>query len=787
MKNTIRTLKTLIFVTTMMIISNRLEAIDYYWYPPHADSIELSKPGNWIRIDGTTRPTVINPEDALTFNSFTSSSGTAMTAPNYAAELSRNSIQVRYFNARRGSITLKNTLRISIGINYSSPFKLIQGSGGKVEYTSTVDCSFNDYTDLELNSFICPNQSGSQITNRLFIFDSKVSLTTDVTVNQLWSGTNTSNVGSTIKLNGKKLTISSFTPRPNTTAGYQYNRFIGDENAEFILKNSIQGSNLYFSQTTGENVLKAFRIQRTNGSTTIYTDQINNNLIICDELELHSYASLLTEGNLVLRSTSDKTCKVKTPFASASCILGDTLNGSITTQLYIPGGRRVFRYIANPISYNLSLSELTDDIDITGTGGSTNGFTTTTTNNPSSFIFDASLSDGSTTGLDAGWKEFTSATSSSKNWLRHQGVLTYIRGTKGQGLNGVAYSPAAVTLDITGLRLNTSDQTVNLATSANSTWVSVGNPYVHPIEIGNQPSSQRSNVGNNFYVFDANLGSSGGFITQTFGSSYILPPMGGFFTTLTGTSTSGSITFKETDKSDATADNIFADLGSLKRLKLEIYKGDRLYDQTELVLDSSKTLAFDMFDAEKMSNFDLNLFTHSSEGKKLAINYGLFNIGQIIPLGIETAETGEFTFNVPINSFSQEHFKLKLIDIKNRFQTELKNGSQYSFNIDLNDKTSFENRFAIQIDAIQSTAKVNSLAFNVYPNPTSVNNGISVISNESISNVEILDLQGKLVQKTNCNEQKSINIAFEKNLTEGIYIIKVSNKNGLSTQKISIK
>ena len=82
---------------------------------------------------------------------------------------------------------------------------------------------------------------------------------------------------------------------------------------------------------------------------------------------------------------------------------------------------------------------------------------------------------------------------------------------------------------------------------------------------------------------------------------------------------------------------------------------------------------------------------------------------------------------------------------------------------------------------------MNSLVFNVYPNPTSANNGINLISNESISKVEILDLQGKLVQETNCNEQKSLKISFENNLTEGIYLIKVSSKNGVSTQKISVK
>jgi hypothetical protein len=790
----IHSFRNLFLIVLVFALQIQLKAATYYWYPQNG-STELSTPGNWVTT-AKVAATVINNVDYLFFQPY----NTSIVASHYNAELN-NDLTVQRFYADTGTITLYKNLTIRTSnptstsitttMQFNSPFKFNRGTGGKITYLGLVNINFYFYDTLILDSLFCPSGSGITSPNKLDLRSCSVTkLASDVQMGEFIYGP-ASTTGPTagpishLVLNGKKFTCKRFSSYNYTTN----TRIIGDENAEIILYNSTFNSTGFnFSQNAGENLLKAFRILRDNGvTTTLITDKIRLDLIICEELELHPYARLLTEGNLILRSTKDKSCKVKTPFTSANCLLGDTLNGSITAQLYIPAGRRVFRYIANPISYNLPISELTDDIDITGNGGATNGFTSTTTNNPSCFIFDASISDGSTTGLDAGWKEFTSASSSSKTWLRHQGVLTYIRGAKGEGLDGTSYSPTAVTLDITGLRLNTGVQTVNLSTSANSTWVSVGNPYVHPIEIGNQPSSQRSNVGNNFYVFDANLGTNGGFITQSFGTSYVLPAFGGFFTTLTGTSTSGSIIFKETDKSVATADNVFTDLGSSNRLKIEILKSNRLYDQTELVLDSSKTLAFDLFDAEKMSNFDLNLFTQSADGKKLAINYAQFFGGQLIPLGIETAESGDFMFQIPNNSFPQDQYKLILLDAKNGSQTELITGNKYAFKIDLKDKSTFENRFAIQIDALQNTAKMNSVVFSVYPNPTSANNGINLISNESIIRAEIFDLQGKLVQKTDCNQQKSLKISFENNLTEGMYLMKISGKTGTSTQKINIQ
>jgi hypothetical protein len=210
-----------------------------------------------------------------------------------------------------------------------------------------------------------------------------------------------------------------------------------------------------------------------------------------------------------------------------------------------------------------------------------------------------------------------------------------------------------------------------------------------------------------------------------------------------------------------------------------------MYDATDLVLDSGLTQQFDEYDALKMSNFDLNLFTVSTEGKHLAINQAFFEAGNIIPLGIETAESGDFTFQIPNNSFP-ENYKLTLIDALKKTSTVLTGGSSYSFQMDSKNTASFQNRFAIQIDATQSNKQFHAAKCVVYPNPAANNESIEIMANQSIHKVELFDINGKLVASVNGQKQQHLQLPTQ-DLNAGMFIAKIHFQNQISTQKIIIK
>lgn len=78
-------------------------------------------------------------------------------------------------------------------------------------------------------------------------------------------------------------------------------------------------------------------------------------------------------------------------------------------------------------------------------------------------------------------------------------------------------------------------------------------------------------------------------------------------------------------------------------------------------------------------------------------------------------------------------------------------------------------------------------AFTVYPNPT---NGIFTITSGNYKNIkaiEIYDLGGRLVHTHNNTFSERTNINTEGVLDEGCYLVRVSYKNAIETQKIIIK
>src|SRR5690606_1141020 len=109
---------------------------------------------------------------------------------------------------------------------------------------------------------------------------------------------------------------------------------------------------------------------------------LNDTLIIVD-VYMPSSGTLTTNGKLVLKSTSSKTARIDDGSSN-----GNYINGNVTVQQYIAGGQRAYRFLAHPFSSAIPLSQLTDDIDITGQGGTSNGFTQVQVNSPSAFWFD---------------------------------------------------------------------------------------------------------------------------------------------------------------------------------------------------------------------------------------------------------------------------------------------------------------------------------------------------------------------------------------------------------------
>ena len=212
---------------------------------------------------------------------------------------------------------------------------------------------------------------------------------------------------------------------------------------------------------------------------------------------------------------------------------GALLTGGVTVAQYIPGGRRAYRFYSHPFTSNLSLSQIENSIDITGNGGAANGFTPTASNSPSAMWFNTVTgndADANGVSQDPGWTFFTNTTSTTGNnaFKQYEGINFFIRGAKGQGLTGGAYTPLSTVITMYGSAVNTGNQAITLHEGLHNTFNMVGNPYPCAIDI-DSALSRTDNLASlgatTYFVWDPYMASQGAFVAQAIdGTHHYLQP-----------------------------------------------------------------------------------------------------------------------------------------------------------------------------------------------------------------------------------------------------------------------
>lgn len=222
--------------------------------------------------------------------------------------------------------------------------------------------------------------------------------------------------------------------------------YITADNTNIIVEGDFNNSGIV--KGTGELVISGSSLQTITGSGAVNNITMDNtsNAVISSANTMNvtgtytpSSGILTTNGGLILKSDATGTARIGEGSTS-----GAYISGSVTVERYIPGGRRVFRFLGHPFTSAIALNQFQDDIDVTGKGGTANGFTWSGTNNPSAFWYNTIKGNGSTAS-DPGWTGYTSAYTNS--WARYAGLYILVRGSKGQGLTSQAYTPNPVTID----------------------------------------------------------------------------------------------------------------------------------------------------------------------------------------------------------------------------------------------------------------------------------------------------------------------------------------------------
>ncbi len=499
---------------------------------------------------------------------------------------------------------------------------------------------------------------------------------------------------------------------------------------------------------------------------------ISGNAISCaGTITVASGATLTTGGLLTLTSDATNTGRIGNS--------AGTISGNVQVQRYIPGGRRAYRFFAHPFTSSQPLSILTDDIDITGSGGATNGFTTTGTNNPSSYWYDVTTANGSSSN-DVGWTAFTSA--STNSWDQYEGIRVLVRGAKTEGLTSGAYTPSAVTLDMTGA-VNQGTQSISVTKGSGTTYALVGNPFPSPVSM--DATSKTAGIGSNFYIWSAQQGTKGGYTTYSYGSSsFNLPVCGAFVTQI---SSNGTITIEEADKTGSTG-TMFKTTSFPNRVTLNIEDSTIFWDRLQLHYNDNNMAVAEADDAIKFPNPEVTFSTFSKDDSALAIDNRPYAENESITLGFNTPYQKNYKivaseFDIPAGT------KLYLKDNYTGKNEEITLGYEYWFTVDTSSASQGKARFELNAvgkptNGISTIAKENKLKVKLVPNP--VTNNVTVYYEEAGQEtmITITDMMGAKVAEMKAGSKNGNVVVPMSHLSSGIYIVNIRSGNAAVTQKL---
>jgi hypothetical protein len=560
-------------------------------------------------------------------------------------------------------------------------------------------------------------------------------------------------------------------------------------------------SNQSFPGNSGS--INAMNILEVN-STSIVT--INKSFDITTELRPTSGTLALDNFNITLKSTAGNTASVS---AVGGAITYGT--GQFIVERYISTGGR-WQYLAVPTenasqTFNTAWQEGatygTQDptpgygMHITGPAGV--GFDDYTVRHSVKILNENTAPDG--------WDLLTGTNAKLDNY-KYKGIMAFVRSNR-------ALAPALATAGPTTLRskgrLVTGTQIVNLSGEI----LGVGNPYASSIDLTQLSTSGLKNV---IYVWDPTLGGAygdGGYQTLTLqGSGYLVTPGGSAaysagspnlvssgqaFIVVTGNATSGTITFKETDK--VTQNNLVT-FGPERTQKLEAtlrqpVQGQKiLLDGMLTIFDAAADNSVDAGDAQKMKNPGDRNTGWSREGQLLSIERRqpvsstdtLF-----IYLGVKTAQKYEWDFN--FSNIPAEGQEAVLEDLFLQTKTTLKlNGSNnYSFDINEAAGSRAADRFRIILaqkllrDKDAPIVNINNAvrSVSVYPNPV-VNKQLQLkFTNKNAARylLELTNLQGQVLYKTSLNVIQGDSfqgIRLPGRIAQGNYLLKITDPKGSS-------
>ena len=266
-----------------------------------------------------------------------------------------------------------------------------------------------------------------------------------------------------------------------------------------------------------------------------------------------------------------------------------------------------------------------------------------------------------------------------------------------------------------------------------------------------------------------------------------------------GKPASSSIIFRNSQRnaypqlSIATATGSFfeSSQSNVLRMRVKDAANTSIFDETVIGSDANAADGIDDIDGNKFM-VDATAATTPyiytvAEGQNLVINAMETTEGKVIPMGVITPKAGNFTIGVDnSDAFLSETSKLILEDRTSNKFYNLQTNPTVMFNLP---EGNVGSRFYLHVGSTAATTSVETVAttsnVNVYANSGKlfVNFGNEL---NGTTTVEVFSLVGQRMINLDATSMQGLREVNTNNMAAGTYLVKVTNGENVTTQKVFI-
>jgi hypothetical protein len=518
-----------------------------------------------------------------------------------------------------------------------------------------------------------------------------------------------------------------------------------------------------------------------------------------------SSGTLNANNNLTLVSNASGSAVIA-PVAS-----GSGITGKVTVERYIAQAKSAFRFLTPGVSTDDFISNnWQKGTHITGSRTGANGFDATPSGSPSLYTYDNAQA------YRSGWLAI--ANTDATNLKAKQGYILFTRGDRDVDITGTSLPDMnhAVTLSATGTVVTGSvlfdkDTTPGVSDANNPLargYSLIGNPYVNSV---NWNTLKKTNITDTYYAWDPNMGTDeqrGRYVAYSTTtalstsasdvSQYIQP--GQSFWIKNSSDAAGSLTFEETDKTGiATTANLEKRTArSLSRLELQVYQTSKLgvdtypIDAAASVFDTQFTNEIENGDVAKFST-GLENISFSNRGVTLAIDARpeVAASDELLVQLEQFKASNDYTFRTHFSNFDAASTPYLVDSYLDKYTALANDRSTDVAFVTTKEAASYDvSRFKIVFQ--KNTLSVENFSVDqilVYPNPVT-NNQFKIVLPSYLTGevgVKVINSIGQTVYETTAESQNTVNINPENKLSEGLYLVQITNQGKSITKKITIQ